>query len=67
MAYILIFVTPLPHRHLTFVGASNLLRLLCAVAMAAAMVTSVPCESHPPPGRRGGLQGRVARRPIPPY
>ena len=39
--------TPLPHRRSNYIGASSLLRLHRTVAMAAVMVTSVPCESHP--------------------
>ena len=45
-----------------FVAASSLLRLHRAVAMAAAIVTSVPRDLHPPPGRRRGLLGRASRR-----
>ena len=36
--------------------------------MAAAMVTSVPSESHPPPGRRRGAAGEgAAEAPLPPF
>ena len=52
--------TPWPHWHSNFVGASSLLRLLCAVDMAAAMVTSVQ-------GCRGGcLEGLGGEPPPPP-
>ena len=47
--------TPWPQWHSNFIGASSFLCLRHAAAMAAAMVASVPCESHPPPGRRMGL------------
>ena len=52
---------PLPHWHSNVIEALGLLHLHSTVVMAAAMVTSVPCESHPLPGRQKGLQGR--RRP----
>ena len=52
-------VTPRPNEYSNFVRASSLLR---QVAMAAAMVTSVPCKSDPPPERRRGMQGRAPRR-----
>ena len=58
--------TPRPHGHSNFVGASSLLRLHCAMAMAAAMVTSLLCESHPPTRRWRGLPRRAPRRRLPP-
>ena len=45
------------HSHSNFVGASSLLRLHRAVTMAAVMVTSVPCKSHPSQGGGGGSLG----------
>ena len=48
--------------------ASSLLRLHQAVAMAASIVTSVPCKSHSPPGLQGGgcRVGRSGGDPPPP-
>ena len=45
------------HSIIVLVGAPSLLRLHQAVEMAAAMVTSVPSDSHPPPGQQRGCKG----------
>ena len=66
MAYILIFVTPLPHRHLTFVGASNLLRLLCAVRWQLLWWRPSPARAIPRQGGGGGCRGGWLGGPYPP-
>ena len=48
--------------HSNIVGAPSLLHLHRAAEMVAAMATSVPSDSHSPPGRQRGLPGRAPRR-----
>ena len=62
--------TPRPQGHSNIVGALSLLLLHRNSCDCRWMVTSDPCNSHPPPGRRRGLPGRpgraARRRPRPP-
>ena len=55
------------HCHSNIVEAPSFLCLHRAVEMDAAIVTSVPSDSHSPPGRQTGVSWRAPRwRPPPP-
>ena len=57
---------PLPLKYCRSTKPPLRLSLRQAVEMAAAMVTFVPSDSHPPPGLQRGAPRRAPRRRQPP-